>query len=551
MIILKRLVFLALIVSFFAGCQKELNFDGTSIGQLKAALNGTCNPIVINGLYQEDSLLNSDNWIDVQVNASIGGTYEIKSDTVNGFSFYRAGAIPSGLSTIRVFATGTPDTSLPTTFHVYYDSSYCTFTINVVKSTAGGSHYNLGGAPGACSNFSVFGNYNAMTPTNADDSVSFIVSVTTPGTFNITTDTINGMWFSNSGVFINGGGAVETVVLHGHGMPVTASPPAYTFTVKGDGNTCTFPITVLPAGAGSATFTCVSAGTPAGTYTAGTAMNASNTVTLTVNVTNPGTYNITTNTVNNVSFARTGTFTATGNQTVTLIASATVPAAAGTFTYAPSATGCPFPVTYGGTTPPANNEYIPQTIGTNWTDSLDGGASTDTTYYFVSSNTASAGGFIWQKFYVVDFDHSTLLDDSIYHRSTGGKYYRYFFDGQGMDMPLNKEILLLDSSAATGSTWSTHFGPNTVLGGLFTFNDVWIDATFIGKGFTATVNGTTYNNVAKVQFKYYYDDGSPAPTMFAEEEFWYARGYGIIMDKVTDPSGPTTDSYLTKRVQVF
>jgi hypothetical protein len=555
---LKRLVLIVLVAIAFGGCQKELNFDGVSFGVLKATLSGVCSPNTFNGIYQEDSTITTgDNWIDVQVNATFGGTYEIKSDTVNGFSFYRAGAIPTGLSTIRLLASGRPDTALPTTFHLYYDSSFCTFTINVVRSTAGGAHYDIGSG-GGCSSFTAFGNYNVATALDATDSVTFLANVNSTGTYTIKTDTINGISFSAMGVFNNTG--VTQVTLHGSGTPVTASPPAYTFTVAGDGNTCTFPITVMPAGTGSAVFSYTattgncSVLSVNGTYTAGTAMNNSNTVTLNVNVATAGTYNITTTNGNNVTFSRTGTFTATGPQTVTLIASTTIPPAAGTFSFAPSAgtNTCAFDVIFGGVVPPTNLEYVPETVGTNWTDSLDGGASSDTTYNFVSSNTVSVGGNTYKKFYLVDFDHSTFIDDSTYHRSSLGKYYIYLYGTLGLDNPINKQMMILDSTLSAGGTWSTNLGANSItVGGIpIPISSLTVDAQILSKGTTEVVLGNTYTNVIKVLYKYYADAGG-GPTEFAESEIWYAKGKGIIYDKEDDLLTPATYLYLTKRVQVF
>src|SRR5450759_2704797 len=62
---------------------------------------------------------------------------------------------------------------------------------------------------------------------------------------------------------------------------------------------------------------------PSGTYTQGVTLTSTNTVQVQVTVTTPGTYTISTNTVNGVSFSKTGTFTATGVQTVILIGSGT------------------------------------------------------------------------------------------------------------------------------------------------------------------------------------------------------------------------------------
>lgn len=69
-----------------------------------------------------------------------------------------------------------------------------------------------------------------------------------------------------------------------------------------------------------------------GTYIAGTTLTASNTIALHVNVTVVGDYSISTNVVNGISFSKTGTFTATGDQVITLNGAGT-PAAAGIRTY--------------------------------------------------------------------------------------------------------------------------------------------------------------------------------------------------------------------------
>jgi len=87
---------------------------------------------------------------------------------------------------------------------------------------------------------------------------------------------------------------------------------------------------VLKAGAVG---TIVSSGTKInGDYRAGVALNSSNSVTLKVIVTAIGTYNIASNTVNGYSYAKSGTFTATGIQYVTLPASGT-PVATGINTF--------------------------------------------------------------------------------------------------------------------------------------------------------------------------------------------------------------------------
>jgi len=551
--IFKRLIVIALSVVFFGGCQKELNFDGEPAhGSLKSAITGDCNPITVNGFYQEDSTLNADNWVEVQVNTNFAGNFDIRSDTVNGFSFYRVGYLPLGLSTVRLPATGKPDTAINTTFTIRFDTSFCTFTINVLASTVGIAHYVLGGSPGACATFTPHGTYAVGTPLDASDSVTFLVNVTTPGTYNISTATVNGMKFSGVGSFPNLG--ITQVTLYGSGTPT--SNATANFSPTGDGTTCTFSITP-GGGAGSASFTFDGGPAPGtcsgailnGTYTVGTAMNANNYVDLAVTVTAVGTYGITT-TANGITFSKTGTFTSTtpSPQTVRLQASGT-PTNSGSFNFTPTGTpgssSCVFSVTFTGGAP-INPDYIPQTVGSSWTDSLKGGTAADTSNITVSSNTKSVGGNTYQVFQMLD---TGTPIDSFYHRKALGKYYEYYYSDFGIfDNPLNTDVLLLDSTLSAGGTWTVTFPPNSIFGTPVNFK---IDASILAKGATATPVSTTYNNVIKVLFIYKADIGAGYMEQ-AREEFWYAKGFGLIYDKQTDTQGGgTVTEYLTKRIQIF
>jgi|GEM_PF-726455 len=91
-----------------------------------------------------------------------------------------------------------------------------------------------------------------------------------------------------------------------------------------------------------------------GTFTQGVALTASNTVTVTVTVNTVGTYTIATNTVNGVSFSKTGTFTATGVQTVILIGSG-IPVSSGNqnFTVTFGASTCNFTLNFSAGAAPA------------------------------------------------------------------------------------------------------------------------------------------------------------------------------------------------------
>ena len=92
-------ILVGFVLSFFVlcSCQKELNFEevsGTAIGGLKYdTASHDCYPITVNGQYVVDSALDSDNFIDVQVNISATGNYSIHSDTTNGYFFSGTGYV--------------------------------------------------------------------------------------------------------------------------------------------------------------------------------------------------------------------------------------------------------------------------------------------------------------------------------------------------------------------------------------------------------------------------------------------------------------------------
>lgn len=101
--------------------------------------------------------------------------------------------------------------------------------------------------------------------------------------------------------------------------------------------------------------------TLSGTFTAGTAATAGNRVVLNVVVDSIGTYSISTGTVNGVFFSGSGTFTATGAQTIVLTASGT-PTAAGTFNFTVGSAGCTFSVTVQAASGGNTTDYIRCTI---------------------------------------------------------------------------------------------------------------------------------------------------------------------------------------------
>jgi hypothetical protein len=209
---------------------------------------------------------------------------------------------------------------------------------------------SLQGAPGNCLGDSVGGIYKKDTNLNTANFIDVKVNVLTPGSFTISSDTVNGFYFRATGTFASAG--INTVRLQGTGKPLVVGTNSFNITY--DSTTCVVPITTVlgTSGGGSAVFSLT--GTPGactgatvqGTYTANVATTASNTATINVTVTTPGTYNIVTSTVNGIYFTASGTFAAAGAQTVILQATGTpTPAGPITIPITAGTSSCSFPLT--------------------------------------------------------------------------------------------------------------------------------------------------------------------------------------------------------------
>ncbi len=212
-------------------------------------------------------------------------------------------------------------------------------------TSSGTSVYTLGGAGNSCTGAIVNGTYTSGVALGAINTVTINVTVTTVGTYAISTTAVNGMTFTASGAFTATG--LQAITLTGSGTPTAVATSTVSVTV---GTTsCSFSVPVVAPGP-PATYTIAGAGssctgsTVSGTYNAGTALTSSNTATIQVSVTVLGSYNITTTTTNGYSFSGAGTFTTLGTQSVVLTGNGT-PTAAGTDGFTAGTSGCTFNVT--------------------------------------------------------------------------------------------------------------------------------------------------------------------------------------------------------------
>jgi hypothetical protein len=407
------------------------------------------------------------------------------------------------------------------------------------------------GTTGDCLGNIVTGTYKKDTALNSANYVDVKVDVITAGTYSISTDTINGFYFSAFGTF--GATGVNTVRLQGSGTP--AAGGTNIFTVTYDSTQCTFSVTTLTGGTGS-TSVFTLAGSPSactgatvqGIYVESTQLTPSSTATILVDVTTIGSYSITTNAVDGITFSGSGNFSSTGLQAVVLIANGT-PTTSGSFTI-PVTVGsstCSFPLTVSTT------DYFPRTTNSNWSYEYDNDPM-DTLFQNVIPQTQSALGNTYNIFM---FNDGSGIDTLGYYRKASNAYYQYL--DIGFFFQLDNEswgeyVFLIDNLPAA-QTWTSNSFSNTFTDSTGTFPiNVRFKETIQQKDVPVTVQATTYQNTIVVKEEYEYSfDGGANWTAFPEYSTnYYSRNIGLIKIEFTDNSG-NGGSYVQEltRYQVF
>lgn len=411
------------------------------------------------------------------------------------------------------------------------------------------------GTTGDCLGSVVGGTYTADATLADTNYVDVKVDVSTVGYYSISTDTINGFYFSATGSFTATG--ENTVRLQGSGKP--QAPGTNIFTVTYDSTLCTFSITTLVGGSGgTAVYALQGApnncnpGSTQGTYSAGVATNSSNTATINVDVTTVGTYSIVTTAVNGVTFTGSGTFSGTGAQAVVLNASGT-PTAEGSFTVAVTvgSSTCSFPLTVVA----GVIDYFPRTTNSNWSYQFNADPL-DTVFQNVISQTQSALGNTYNIFM---FNDGSGTDTMGYYRKASSDYYQYMDVGFffGLDQDVWGEYIFLKDNVGAGTSWTSGVFTGTYTDTVANTTvpiSVRFKETIQQKDVAVAVQGTTYQNTIVVleEYEYSFDNGATwSPLPFSSTNY-YARNVGLIKLDFVDSSGGT-NSYLQEltRSEVF
>jgi hypothetical protein len=101
------------------------------------------------------------------------------------------------------------------------------------------AHGSLHGSPDSCLGIMIGGIYQKDAPLSAVNYADVSVNIFSKGSYTISSDTINGFYFSASGKFSSTG--LNQVRLYASGKPI--APGVYTFTLSFDSSTCHFAVT--------------------------------------------------------------------------------------------------------------------------------------------------------------------------------------------------------------------------------------------------------------------------------------------------------------------
>lgn len=122
-------------------CSKEYSVETGSGGTpatgvlVKDETSGACLPPEIHGIYDTAKVLTDSNYVLVNVTVTKPGFYRVYTDEQNGFSFADSGYFSViGTKSIKLKASGTPILPIATDFVVNFDSSVCSFVINVTEN---------------------------------------------------------------------------------------------------------------------------------------------------------------------------------------------------------------------------------------------------------------------------------------------------------------------------------------------------------------------------------------------------------------------------------
>ncbi len=191
----------------------------------KSTFTFDCSQISVNGTYIAGKALTTSNYLSIPVNVTKAGEYSITVTTANGYNFYTSSTfLSTGTFVVQVPGQGTPVNAQ--TDNLAFASNGNSVTCNPVRTItvlSSSGTYTMG-----CNTATVNGVYKQGTALTASNTISLPVNVTSLGSYQIMSNTVDGISFSGSGVFTSLG--AQTVTLTGSGTPTSTTDKVITLT---------------------------------------------------------------------------------------------------------------------------------------------------------------------------------------------------------------------------------------------------------------------------------------------------------------------------------
>jgi hypothetical protein len=236
----KPLLILSTVITLFFACGKETSSDGihtpilpvtvVATGSLKTdSTTNNCLPSNVSGVFLVGTKLYSLNYLEITINVKKAGTYSITTPLVNGIYFTGSGTVKdSGLNTIKLAGVGTPVAAGVNTFAVTFSGTTCYLSVTVAPVIVPTS-FSIN-----CSGTAVNGSYFADSALNVSNNITLPVTVSSLGSYSITSDSVNGIIFNGTGVFTSLGN--QTVTLTATGKPLAVG--TFNFNINSDSTIC-------------------------------------------------------------------------------------------------------------------------------------------------------------------------------------------------------------------------------------------------------------------------------------------------------------------------
>ncbi|MHA4807080.1 hypothetical protein ACX0G9_03190 [Flavitalea flava] len=214
----------------------------SAVFTLGADASKSCTGSVPGGNYQVGTPLDISNTVTITVNVTIPGAYTLGVTPADGITFKKTGVFTgTGAQQITLTASGTPSNAGSFSFTINGASNTCSFSITVnPKAGSTPAVFTLNGAPGACTSPVISGAYQAGVSLNSANTIAVKLDVTTAGSYTLSTDLVNGISFSATGILAVGAG--QTVILNGAGTPT--SQGTFVLTPQFGNSSCTFSLIV-------------------------------------------------------------------------------------------------------------------------------------------------------------------------------------------------------------------------------------------------------------------------------------------------------------------